>query len=61
MGKVKQLRLFIVEEICKEHPLVDIDKAYVMADALWDEAMIEKRPRSQRLLNKYIKKFQGRA
>lgn len=61
MGRVKQLRLFIAEEICKEHHLVDIDKAFVIADALWDEAMIEKRPGSQRWLKNYIEKFQGRA
>ena len=58
MGRVKQLRLFIVEEICKEHPLVDIDKAYVMADALWDEALSGKNRRAKKRFDMYVREFQ---
>ncbi len=55
MGRMKDIRSFIAEEIMNEMPLVDIDAAYVMADELWDEALREHDLRALRKLNNYVK------
>lgn len=58
MGQIKNVRLFIAEKICKERRVIDIDKAFVLADELWDEALREKNPKAKEKLNRYIREFQ---
>ena len=58
MGQIKNVRLFIAERICKERRVIDIDKAFVLADELWDEALRKKNPKAKEKLNKYIREFQ---
>ena len=57
MGKMKDLQIFIAEEICKENPLVDIDKAFVIANEIWDKAMIKKDITAKHQLNKYVRRW----
>ena len=60
MGKMKDLQIFIAEEICKENPLVDLDKAFVIANEIWDNAMIKKDITAKHQLNKYVRKWMDR-
>lgn len=57
MGRMKDLQIFIAEEICKENPLVDLDKAFVIANEIWDNAMIKKDITAKHQLNKYVRKW----
>lgn len=57
MGRIKDLQIFIAEEICNENPLVDLDKAFVIANEIWDNAMIKKDITAKHQLNKYVRKW----
>ncbi len=58
MGKMKGLRIFMAEDICNRTCLMDIDRAFVLADELWDRAMINKDPQAQEALNRFVKRWQ---
>lgn len=58
MGQVKNLKLFIAEKICKERSFIDIDTAFVLADALWDEALSGKNRRAKKRFDMYVREFQ---
>lgn len=58
MGQIKNLRLFIAEKICKERRFIDLDMAFVLADALWDEALSGKNQRARKRFDRYVKEFQ---
>ena len=58
MGRMKDIRLFIAEEIESALIYKDLDVAFVMADELWDEAMRKKDPRAIEQLNRFVSKWE---
>ena len=58
MGRVKELRLFIAEEIEQALIYKDLDVAFVMADELWDEAFKDKDPRAIEKINRFVRKWE---
>ena len=58
MGRMKDIRLFIAEEIEQALICKDLDYAFVLADELWDEAMRKKDPRAIEQLNRFVSKWE---
>ena len=58
MGRMKDIRLFIAEEIEQALVYKDLDVAFVLADELWDKAMKEKDPRAIEQLNRFVSKWE---
>lgn len=60
MGRVKDFRLFMAEDIERKYKgLIDIDKAFVIADDLWDRAMQGRDKRAANRLNYYVTKYRA--
>ena len=57
MGKVKDFRLFIAEDLCTKNKMLDLDKAFVMVDDLWDRAAVKKDVTAQVEIGKYVKRY----
>lgn len=60
MGKVKDFRLFIAEDLCTKNELVDLDEGFKMADELWKDATVRKNKKSQAKIGRYAKKYRGK-
>lgn len=60
MGKVKDFRLFIAEDLCAKNELVDLDEGFKMADELWKDATVRKNKKSQAKIGRYAKKYRGK-
>ncbi len=58
MGRMKDLQLFIAEEIVSTRPLMDLDMAFVIANDLWDRAMIDKDKKAIDQIVDYIHKWE---
>lgn len=57
MGRMKDFRQFIAEDLCAKDKTLDLDKAFVMADELWDKAT-KKNKKAQMKIGRYAKRFQ---
>lgn len=60
MGKVKDFRLFIAEDMCAKDETLDLDRAFVMADILWDKATVGKNKKAQAKIGRYAKRYMKR-
>ena len=57
MARMKDFRTFIAEDfVTKSGGLIDIDKAFVMADELWDKAA-HKNKKATIKLGKLVEKY----
>lgn len=60
MGRMKDLRLFIAEDFVeKSNGLIDLDRGFVLADELWDNAC-KKNKKATVKLGKLVKKYKKR-
>lgn len=58
MGRMKDLQLFIAEDFVEQNKVLDLDQAFVMANSLWDRAMIDKDNKSIDQLLDYIHRWE---
>ena len=58
MGKMKSLRLFIAEDIAEQNKVLDLDEAFVLANSLWDKAVVDKDRKAIDQIVDYIHKWE---
>jgi hypothetical protein len=57
MGRMKDFRQFIAEDICEHNKVIDLDKAFVMADELWHDATVGKSKKAQNKIGTYVRRY----
>lgn len=57
MSDSRTFKQFVAEGIHKHSKVIDIDKAYVMAEELWYDATVKKDKRAQRNIGLFARKY----
>lgn len=58
MGRMKDLRLFIAEDIVNRSEVLDLEVGFIIADVLWDDAMVWKEQAAIEELKEFIKRWE---